>query len=99
MLMFNTIFNVRGNRSIQTKSLLCSKSLTNRTYVVIFPVFSDFRSEVIGRFVDIDGTVDRHRLNLLFISKSQNVASRTPHHVRGNELTTLMMIDIDYIGR
>jgi hypothetical protein len=60
-------------------------------------VFSDFRSEVIGRFVDIDGTVDRHRLNLLFIIKSQNVASRTPHHVRGNELTTLMMIDIDYI--
>jgi hypothetical protein len=54
---------------------------------------------VIGRFVDIDGTVDRHRLNLLFIIKSQNVASRTPHHVRGNELTTLMMIDIDYIGR
>jgi len=35
--------------------------------VVVFFLFSEWRWELILRFVDMGGTVDRHYLNFLFI--------------------------------
>ena len=36
-------------------------------YVIILFMFSDMRCDVIARFVDLDGIIDHHCLNFIFI--------------------------------
>jgi hypothetical protein len=62
-------------KQFNTYTFLClsqASTLISKSNVMVFFVFSRFRSEVIVHFVDIGAIIDYHCLNFLFIMYDNN---------------------------